>query len=275
MWYGVDGNYVGSINFPTNSNYNWGNQRYNSYGPSSAQITISSAGEHTVVVWARENGFRFDGFYISKSSSLPSGAIPSGASVVDPTDSSGGGGGANPLDACLGCHGDRSGQVDCNNSAWTMHNGPYVDQTTFELAETTYLGSLCGNTGGGGNLALNASADASRDSSEAPNATDGDMDSSWRVSDSDREELYIDLGSRQDFNRVVIEWDNYDYADDYRIEVSNDNDNWTRIYDSNENGNGNTDEISFSTRNARYIMLECRSGNGSNYEVFEFEVYAQ
>jgi hypothetical protein len=91
IWYGIDGNYVGSITFPTDSYYNWANVPHSSYGPNPARISISSAGEHRVVFWAREDGFRFDGFYLSKSSSLPSGNIPSGATVVDPNDTSGGG----------------------------------------------------------------------------------------------------------------------------------------------------------------------------------------
>ncbi len=95
LWYGVDNNYVGSITFPTNSNYNWANTPHSSYGPSPARVTISSAGEHTVNVWARENGLKFDGFYLTKSSSssIPGGTsvgIPTGAVEIFPTGTSDG-----------------------------------------------------------------------------------------------------------------------------------------------------------------------------------------
>ena len=51
------------------------------------RVTINSSGEHTINVWAREDGLRFDGFYLTKSSSssIPGGTyvgIPDGAKIV-------------------------------------------------------------------------------------------------------------------------------------------------------------------------------------------------
>jgi type IV pilus assembly protein PilY1 len=88
VWYGLDGSMVGNIRTPgTNSSYNWSNipQRGE---PSQANIEIPSAGEHTINFWSREDNFRFDGFYLTESSSnsIPSGNIPQHATVTDPDD---------------------------------------------------------------------------------------------------------------------------------------------------------------------------------------------
>ncbi len=96
LWYGVDGSMKGNATTPaTNNNWSWTRTPHNT-GPNPTRITINSAGTYTVTIWARENGFRFDGFYVTKSSSSISGSIPSGADIVDPTNC--GGGGEPPVD---------------------------------------------------------------------------------------------------------------------------------------------------------------------------------
>jgi len=85
LWYGLDGARVGDIDSP-NSNYNWNWVRNrSSYGPSTARIVINSTGVHTINIWAKENGHRLDGFYLTTSSSTISGSIPSGATTINPS----------------------------------------------------------------------------------------------------------------------------------------------------------------------------------------------
>jgi hypothetical protein len=79
-WYGLNGSMVGNVDFSTSSGYRWTRNRYNS-GPSPLRITINATGEHTINVWARENGLRYDGFYLTKSSSS---SIPGGSTVAIP-----------------------------------------------------------------------------------------------------------------------------------------------------------------------------------------------
>jgi hypothetical protein len=212
LWYGVDGNQEGNANFSTSSGYNWTNDNYNA-GPSPTQISISSPGTHTINIWARENGLRFDGFYLSKSSS----SSPSTG------------------------------------------------------------GSTGGDDGGstaGGNLAEGKSASASGDegsSYSASRAVDGSTSTRWYVRSYGTEWLKVDLGSRQSISQVVINWHSY-YAREYDVEVSTDNSNWTRVY-RNESGNGGTDTVNFSARDARYVRIECNRRNDRGYSIYELEVY--
>jgi hypothetical protein len=65
----------------------------------------------------------------------------------DDLPSSGGGdtgGSGGNLDVCTSCHWDRSDRVACDYSRWTRHlSEGWVDLATYQLAESTYLGSLC------------------------------------------------------------------------------------------------------------------------------------
>ncbi|MBU1708465.1 MAG: hypothetical protein KKE17_00520, partial [Proteobacteria bacterium] len=89
LWYGVDGSMVGNVQTPssTNTTWDWARDRDGS-GPSYAQIQINSTGTYSITVWAKENGMRFDGFYITKAtgSISSSNPIPSGAKVIDPAN---------------------------------------------------------------------------------------------------------------------------------------------------------------------------------------------
>ena len=69
----------------------------------------------------------------------------------------------------------------------------------------------------------------------------------------------------------MINWHS-EYAREYDVEVSNDNSNWTRVY-RNENGNGGTDTVNFSSREARYVRVECNRRNDRGYSIYELEVY--
>ncbi len=69
-----------------------------------------------------------------------------------PSSGDEGGTGGN-LDVCTSCHWNRSDRVACDNSKWTRHyNEGWVDLATYQLAESTYIGSLCsaGDSGSGG-----------------------------------------------------------------------------------------------------------------------------
>jgi len=54
------------------------------------------------------------------------------------------------LSTCIRCHSDRSTLVNCANTNWRDHlTQSRVDLATYQLAESTYLGSLCASAGSG------------------------------------------------------------------------------------------------------------------------------
>lgn len=58
------------------------------------------------------------------------------------------------------------------------------------------------------------------------NIVDNNSDTKWISEKADTQWVVIDLGIPYDLCAVLIEWDNFFYATDFRIELSNDNENW-------------------------------------------------
>ncbi|HEY5673701.1 MAG TPA: discoidin domain-containing protein, partial [Malonomonas sp.] len=184
------------------------------------------------------------------------------------------------LGTCTSCHSDKQALVSCDNPKWTMHlSSGYVNQATAQLAEATYIGSLCVVTPPPppvvSNLALNKTASSSRSegsSYSAAKAVDGNSSSYWYARSSSEEWLKVDLGQSTSISKVVIIWNTSQYAEEYEVRVSTDNSNWTRVKDENY-GNGGTDQVSFSSRNARYVQIRCQKERRDGYGIHELEVY--
>ena len=128
----------------------------------------------------------------------------------------------------------------------------------------------------GVNLALNKVATASsyenQQGNPASNVVDGNATTKWGSLFVDPSWVEIDLGSAQTFNRVILRWEAA-YATSYEIQVSNDNANWTSVY-KQDNGQGNVEDFSFPTQNARYIRMYGKTrGTVYGYSLYEFEVY--
>ncbi|NIN34439.1 MAG: hypothetical protein GTO60_04825, partial [Gammaproteobacteria bacterium] len=87
LWYGLDGSMVGNAGWGTYGSWLWENNWWDT-GPDPIEITISSTGNHTMNVWAREANLQLDGFIITADTGFtPSGAADGGASnTVDPTN---------------------------------------------------------------------------------------------------------------------------------------------------------------------------------------------
>ncbi|MDD3926153.1 MAG: discoidin domain-containing protein [bacterium] len=127
------------------------------------------------------------------------------------------------------------------------------------------------------NLALNkliTSSSAEDAVIIASNANDGDPSTRWgSVEKVDPQWLKVDLGQVYGINRVLINWEGA-YADQYRIEISQNDVDWQTAY-STMFGDGGTDDVTFSTVNARYVRIygthryDWRYG----YSIFEMEVY--
>ncbi len=118
IWYGLDGTVIGNVTTPATGNvWYWVNTRHDR-GPNPVAINIVTPGTHAIKFWTREKHFKFDGFYLTKiSGNLPSGDIPAGATVIDPSAADCGAG-------AVDNDGDGyAASVDCNDSNDQIHPG--------------------------------------------------------------------------------------------------------------------------------------------------------
>jgi beta-glucanase (GH16 family) len=128
------------------------------------------------------------------------------------------------------------------------------------------------------NLALNKPTMASSVEAaglESNLAIDGNFSTRWASeSGLDPQWIYVDLQDEYNLDRVVIQWEAA-YANQYQIQVSSDEINWTTVY-TETNGNGGEDVISFSTQTAQFVrILGIQRGTSYGYSIYEFEVYEQ
>jgi len=133
----------------------------------------------------------------------------------------------------------------------------------------------------GANLALNKPAAATSTLSTyiAGSAVDGNAsDTFWSSIDLTQSGVpqtqwwSVDLQSPQTFSRIVMQWSiSGNHAKSYELQVSNDNVNWTNVYNDNA-GNGGIDDITFAPQTARYARLYMTVRNSSRYVVYEFIV---
>ncbi|XID91506.1 discoidin domain-containing protein [Paenibacillaceae bacterium WGS1546] len=107
----------------------------------------------------------------------------------------------------------------------------------------------------------------------AGHAVDGISTTRWGSQYSDSEWIYVDLGSSQSIQKVVLNWEAA-YGKEYQIRVSDDATNWTPVY-STTTGAGGIDNIIFEPVNARYVQMHgIKRGSAYGYSLWEFEVYA-
>lgn len=67
--------------------------------------------------------------------------------------------------------------------------------------------------------------------------------------------LLLDFLKPREYGGVVIDWDPEDYATSYKVQVSDDGDNWTSVYSSGR-GNGGRDYVYLPDGESRYIRLD-------------------
>jgi len=104
------------------------------------------------------------------------------------------------------------------------------------------------------------------------NAVDGDSNTRWSSCFSDPQWIQIDLGQKQNINRVRLNWETA-YGKAYEIQTSDDAVNWTTVY-STTTGDGEIDDISLATTSCQYLrMYGTERGTEWGYSLWEFEVY--
>jgi hexosaminidase len=102
---------------------------------------------------------------------------------------------------------------------------------------------------------------------------DGDLTTRWSSAyNDDPQWLCVDLGKSQHIGRVKLTWESA-FAKDYQIQVSDDNANWTTIYQTTT-GNGGTEDLTGLNGQGRYIrMYATKRATQWGDSLFEFEVY--
>ncbi|WP_018758159.1 family 20 glycosylhydrolase [Paenibacillus terrigena] len=108
-----------------------------------------------------------------------------------------------------------------------------------------------------------------------PNLAFDEIESStsrWASKYTDNEWIRVDLGERKAFDKVVLKWEAA-YAKGYKIQVSDDDQNWNDVYTTTA-GAGGTEIIRFPETTARYVkMLGTKRVGTYGYSLYEFEVY--
>lgn len=122
------------------------------------------------------------------------------------------------------------------------------------------------------NLSLNCPTFASSTSYGQPSdAIDGRKETRWAAMKAENEWIYVDLGSVQPVGGVRLDWE-ASFGKGYKIQVSDDAENWKEVYKTNE-GRGGLDEITFPEVNARYVrMFGTELGWWFGYSLWSFDV---
>ncbi|MDF2539050.1 MAG: glycoside hydrolase family 2, candidate beta-glycosidase [Herbinix sp.] len=96
--------------------------------------------------------------------------------------------------------------------------------------------------------------------------------SAWSSEQTGEQYVYIDLGAVSSIDKVQIYWLNENYATNYDIQVADDAQNWTTVYNQT-NGNGQIEECVFTSCEASYVRLLCKEGPADRYSVSEIQIY--
>ena len=126
------------------------------------------------------------------------------------------------------------------------------------------------------NLALNKKVYASsyEDNSTLPQfAVDGDLSTRWGSSFEDNQFLVVDLGDIYVLNNVMIDWNSGAWATAYRIEVSKDEDKWTKVVETEGVASGKAVH-QLEAVAGRYVRIYCTTrANGYGSCINELSVY--
>lgn len=135
-----------------------------------------------------------------------------------------------------------------------------------------------GDGQGGVNIALHAVATSSGNENDgylaAAGAVDGDFATRWGSSFVDPSWIRLDLGSAKTFDHVILRWERA-HSIAYEVQVSNDDQTWTRATPAAIAGKGGVERMDFAAVTARYVRV-FSTARSTDYGIslWEFEVYA-
>ena len=123
------------------------------------------------------------------------------------------------------------------------------------------------------------SASSSDSLHAAEHAVDGDRTTRWAsVNNNGQTQWFeVDLGKSYHVGSAIIEWESA-FAKAYRIQISEDRDRWTTLYET-DSSDGGLDEIAFTQAGTgRYLRVECLEygiTNWNAYSFYELRVYGE
>ncbi|WP_444936078.1 di-heme oxidoredictase family protein [Microbulbifer sp. JMSA004] len=127
-------------------------------------------------------------------------------------------------------------------------------------------------------LSEGRSVTASTELQSASFAVDNDMSTRWESSHQvDPSTITIDLGTTSELEQVVLYWEAAN-ADTYKLEASNDGQEWELLAESSDGEFGDrtdTFQISGKFRYIRLNGLTRSDGNFWGYSIYEFQVYGE
>ena len=125
-------------------------------------------------------------------------------------------------------------------------------------------------------LARPVTASSSQADADPEYAVDGDLLTSWhsRPKTDQPEWLCVDLGDSTAFGRVKIGWEGEDFPKSYEVQVSDDAQTWTPVYQTTH-GHGGLDNLDGLAGKGRYVRVIATDCGRFGYQVSEFEVYAK
>ena len=103
-------------------------------------------------------------------------------------------------------------------------------------------------------------------------AVDGEMQTRWSSAFDSPEWLAVDLGEVRQVSRVKLVWENA-YGKAYSIEVSQDGQEWTEVFKT-DNADGGVDDIEFDRVKARHVRIHgTERATPYGYSLWEFKVF--
>lgn len=127
------------------------------------------------------------------------------------------------------------------------------------------------------NMAYKKTAKASSTSMDAGDAdaiVDGSDGSRWASDYSDDQWIYVDFGEPKDIATIILKWENA-HAGSYKLQVSDDAENWKDIY-INKNSKGGNEEIKIKPQVARYVKMHgLKRATDWGYSLYEMEIYGK
>lgn len=114
----------------------------------------------------------------------------------------------------------------------------------------------------------------SKDEGDVSQITDGSDGSRWASIYDDNQWIYVDLGQKEEIGNIILKWEDA-HAKSYKLQVSDDAENWTDIY-ANDDSKGGNEAISIKPVKAQYVrMLGLERATQWGYSLYEMEIYGR
>ncbi|MCI0493687.1 discoidin domain-containing protein, partial [candidate division KSB1 bacterium] len=105
------------------------------------------------------------------------------------------------------------------------------------------------------------------------NIFDQNPHTKWRSKSTPEQQfVLIDIQKYREYGGLVIDWDEQDFAQQYRVQISNDRKNWETVYSVKE-GKGGRSYINLKDAESKHIRLELiKSSRGKGYAIADLDV---